>query len=325
MNRPTVGVLLLQLGTPDEPTPTAVRRYLAEFLSDHRVVDSPRWLWLPILHGIILRRRPPRSAALYKKIWRAEGTSPLLHFTRQQTAAVEAALGKQVKIGFAMRYGNPSIDVVMDEMLVAGVEKLLVYPLYPQFSASTTGSGIDAVHNYFAKKRSIPSIRFASPFHNNPLYINALAEQIKNQHKPNDDPFYLFSFHGLPQRHETEGDPYGNQCRTTADLLAKALNLPEERWQITFQSRFGNEPWLLPATDKILAELPGNGEKTVVAACPGFVADCLETLEEIAVTGKETFIAAGGENFQTVPCLNASPTWTDALTKMVSVELAGWI
>ncbi len=324
MKNPDIGVLLLQLGTPDQPTTGAVRRYLAEFLSDRRVVDTPRWLWLPILHGIILRRRPARSAALYRKIWRDDGISPLLHYTKKQAAAVDAALGEKATIRFAMRYGNPGINVVLDEMMETGVQKLLVYPLYPQYSASTTGSCLDAVANYFADKRAIPTIRFAQPFFADPLYISALAQVVRKQVKPHEDPLYLFTFHGLPKRHAVEGDPYDRQCRATARLLALALGLDEGRWLLSFQSRFGREEWLLPATDEMLHRLPGDGEKRVVAVCPGFVSDCLETLEEIAETGKKDFLAAGGETFQTVPCLNDSHVWTEALINLVAAELNGW-
>ncbi|MBF0194666.1 MAG: ferrochelatase [Magnetococcales bacterium] len=325
MSKSTIGVLLLQMGTPDAPTKRAVKTYLAEFLSDHRIVDKPRWLWLPILHGIILRRRPARSAALYKQIWRKDNNlSPLLHFTQQQSAGVETFLGRDIQVRFAMRYGNPSIGNVLDEMLDCGVEKLLVYPLYPQFSATTTGSGLDAISHYFSKKRSIPTIRFARPFYNNQLYINALANKIKKHRKSKSNQLYLFTFHGLPQSHDDEGDPYASQCRSTAQLLAKALNLPKEQWRITFQSRFGKDPWLKPATDETLAQLPNEGIKNLMVICPGFVADCLETLEEIAVTGKKTFIEAGGEQCHVIPCLNDSSSFIDALGKMIKAELVGW-
>ncbi|MBF0357869.1 MAG: ferrochelatase [Magnetococcales bacterium] len=325
MSNHKIGVLLLQMGTPDAPTKGAVRSYLEEFLSDKRVVDTPRWLWLPILHGIILRSRPGKSAALYKKIWREDNNlSPLLHYTQEQKSGIEKILGHDSQVRFAMRYGNPSIEATLDEMLATGLEKLLVYPLYPQFSASTTGSGIDAVHNYFALKRSIPTIRFARPFYGNQLYIKALAKQITKQQKPGNKPFYLFTFHGLPQRHITEGDPYQTHCETTAQNLAKVLNIPSKRWRLTYQSRFGREQWLLPATGDTLAKLPAEGEKRLVVICPGFVSDCLETLEEIAIAGKKTFLDAGGEQFQAIPCLNDSPAWIAALSKMVKAELVGW-
>lgn len=313
------------MGTPDAPSTAAVRRYLAEFLSDKRVVDMSRWLWLPLLHGLILRRRPQRSAALYKKIWRTENNlSPLLHFTQLQCNALKESLGEQANVRFAMRYGNPSVTDVLDELLACGVEKLLIFPLYPQFSASTTGSGFDAIHNYFSKKRSIPTLRFASPFHEHPLYIAAMAKQFLQQNITGDDLFYLFSFHGLPKRHEEQGDPYARQCKTTARLLAKELNLVQEQWQLTFQSRFGREEWLLPATDTELARLPTIGKKRLVTICPGFVADCLETLEEIAVEGKKIFMEAGGESFHYIPCLNGSKGWLTALDKIVRAELVGW-
>ncbi|MBF0453196.1 MAG: ferrochelatase [Magnetococcales bacterium] len=324
MQKKSVGVLLLQLGTPDEPTPSAVRRYLAEFLSDPRVVDLSRWLWLPLLHGIILRRRPPRSAALYQKIWRQDGLSPLLYFTQQQQKGVEAALGKEVMVRFAMRYGNPSLNKVLDEMMAAGVTRLLIFPLYPQFSASTTGSALDGVQRYFAQKRAIPTLRFAQPFYDHPLYIKALAKPINKNPTKKDKPFYLFTFHGLPQRHADEGDPYPDQCRITAEKLAKALSLPSDRWRLTFQSRFGRDPWLLPATDAELARLPAQGHTQVVAVCPGFVSDCLETLEEIAQGGEAHFLRSGGERFHCLPCLNDNPSWLSALSQMVAAELSGW-
>ncbi|MBF0380706.1 MAG: ferrochelatase [Magnetococcales bacterium] len=325
MSISSIGVLLLQMGTPEAPTKEAVKPYLAEFLSDPRVVDKPRWLWLPILHGIILRRRPASSALLYKKIWReSDNLSPLLYYTQKQAEGIKMVLGRDIQIDFAMRYGKPSVGEVLDKMLANGVEKLLVYPLYPQFSATTTGSGLDAISQYFAKKRSIPTIRFARPFYNNNLYINALSKQIKKHKKTKSNQYYLFTFHGLPQRHDDEGDPYGTQCKITAQQLAKALNIPKEQWRITFQSRFGKEPWLTPATDETLAQLPNEGIKQLNIVCPGFVADCLETLEEIAVAGKKTFMDAGGEKCQVIPCLNDSPTWIDALGKMVKGELVGW-
>lgn len=322
--RNNIGVLFVQLGTPDAPTPAAVRRYLAEFLTDQRVVDIPRMLWLPLLHGIILRTRPQHSAALYQHIWRSDGVSPLLHYTQRQTQAIGQILEtEKILVRFAMRYGNPSLTSTLHEMVASGVERLLIFPLFPQYSAATTASILDAVQAAFARCRFIPTLRFSQPFFANPNYIKALVEQIRS-HPPPHKTDYLFSFHGLPQRHIQEGDPYADHCQQTAQLLAQALDLPDDRWQYTFQSRFGKEPWLTPATTTRLAQLPQTGCKRLTVICPGFVTDCLETLEEINIRGKKCFLAAGGETFHTVPCLNDSPQWITALAQITRQELAGW-
>ena len=324
---PETGVLFVQLGTPDDPTPSAVRRYLAEFLSDRRVVDLPRLLWWPLLHGLILRTRPQRSAALYQRIWRADGLSPLLHYTQQQAQAVGQALSaeKGVVVQFAMRYGNPSVAVLLEAMLGVGVERVLVFPLFPQYAAATTASVLDAVQAALARRRRIPTLRFAQPFFAHPGYIGAWSQQIRTQADLAQSDGLLLSFHGLPQRHVDEGDPYAVQCHQTARLLAAALDLPADRWQVTFQSRFGRDPWLTPATDHTLAQLPAQGKKRLVVACPGFVSDCLETLEEVALRGQEIFRQAGGEQFQMIPCLNDSQAWLTALAQMTREALQGWV
>lgn len=323
---PTLAVLLLQLGTPDAPERGAVRRYLAQFLADPRVVDLPRWQWLPLLHGIILRTRPARSAALYRTIWRADGVSPLLHHTRLLASRIQHSLGGGVRVVFAMRYGSPAIGGVVEELRDSGVERLLVLPLFPQYASSTTGSALEAVLSRVAGERVVPALRVVPPFFDDPGYVAALARGIRAVRDPTTDPdaFYLFSFHGLPQRHADLGDPYPRHCTATAAALGAALDLPEERWLVTFQSRFGREPWLQPYTDLTLEELPGRGIRRVVAACPGFVADCLETLEEIAVQNRERFLAAGGEEFTYVPCLNTGEEWLGALEAIIRRELAGW-
>ncbi|MEO5378979.1 MAG: ferrochelatase [Magnetococcus sp. DMHC-6] len=322
---PSIGVLLVQLGTPQAPTPTHVRRYLAEFLSDPRVVDLPRLLWWPLLHGIILRTRPARSAKLYQHIWRADGVSPLLYHTQHLHQAVNEALHPNIAVGFAMRYGQPTLPKALDTLLAQGVESLLVVPLYPQYAASTTASVIDATYQHLAKRRFIPTLRFARPFFAHPTYLNALTQAITTTPGWSKEAFHLFSFHGLPQRHVNEGDPYATQCRKTAQLLATALKLPATQWRLTFQSRFGREPWLEPATNQTLAALPKEGVQNLIAICPGFVADCLETLEEIAMGGKKIFISAGGSQFTYIPCLNDHPAWTAALIHIIRQELAGWM
>lgn len=317
--------MFVQLGTPDAPTPAAVRRYLTEFLSDRRVVDAPRMLWLPLLHGVILRTRPRHSAALYQHIWRSDGVSPLLYYTQKQTQAIGQLLeSEKILVRFAMRYGNPSLTITLHEMVASGVERLLIFPLFPQYSAATNASILDAVQAAMAHRRFIPTLRFAQPFFANPDYINALAEQVRSSLPPHETD-YLFSFHGLPQRHVHEGDPYANHCHQTAHLLAQALDLPDHRWHCTFQSRFGREPWLEPATDATLAQLPHKGCKRLTVICPGFVTDCLETLEEINIRGRKRFLDAGGETFYTPPCLNDSPQWIAALARITRQELAGWL
>ncbi len=321
----TIGVLFTQLGTPDAPTPAAVRRYLKEFLSDRRVVDLNPWLWQPLLRGVILPRRSPRSAALYQKIWRDDGVSPLLHHTRALTRAVGERLGAGVLTRFAMRYGNPSLKTVIREMMASGVEKLLIFPLYPQFSAATTATTLDGIQAALADSRHIPTLRFSPPFHDDPGYIAALAGTVPEKRKTDNKRFFLFSFHGLPQRHVDEGDPYADHCQSTAQRLAEALKLPKERWRLTYQSRFGREKWLLPATDDVLSALPGEGIEHLTLLCPGFVADCLETLEEIAIQGRNQFLSAGGKEADYLPCLNGDTAWIEALTAMTRRELAGWL
>ncbi len=321
-----IGVILAQLGTPDAPDTPALRRYLAQFLSDPRVVDLPRWQWLPILHGIILRTRPKRSAALYKRIWRADGVSPLLHYTRLLEQRLQTALGDDIPVRIGMRYGAPDLGDAIRGLLDLGVERLLIFPLFPHYAGATSASVMEAAFEAIRPRRALPALRMAPPFFNHPGYIGALAERIRLSANPTEDPdrLYLFSFHGLPQRHVDEGDPYEAQCRSTARLLAKALELPEARWRIAFQSRFGREAWIEPATDTLLTQLPKAGHKRVAVACPGFVSDCLETLEEIAIGAKESFMEAGGEAFHYLPCLNDDVAWQEALQQLVEQELQGW-
>ncbi|MGE0407691.1 MAG: ferrochelatase [Amphiplicatus sp.] len=322
-----IGALLVNLGTPAAPTPAAVRRYLAEFLSDPRIVDYPRALWLPLLHGIILNVRPARSARAYRKVWLAEtDEAPLRHFTRRQAEALAGALDN-VMAGWAMRYGAPSIAERLDAMRAAGADRILVVPLYPQYSATTTASVHDAVFAAVKQMRFQPAIRTAPAFHDDPLYIDALAASAREKLGALDwaPERVLLSFHGLPERFLKEGDPYFCHCAKTARLLRAEMGWTEDFAPLTFQSKFGREKWLGPATDDTLRGLAAAGVGRVAVMTPGFVADCLETLEEIAIGAREIFLAAGGAHFAVVPCLNDSPAMTRLLAAIVKREAAGWL
>lgn len=327
-SQPAIGVLLTNLGTPDAATPAALRRYLAEFLWDPRVVEMPRPLWWMILHLIILRIRPSRAARSYQTVWTEEG-SPLLVHARAQADAVRSVLARRlpgpVQVALGMRYGNPSIASALEELRSAGVERLLVLPLYPQYSASTTASTLDAVLDVFRRRRRIPDLRFIAHYHDDPGYIRAIANSIQehwNQHGRAEK--LLFSFHGIPQRYFVNGDPYHCHCHKTARLVAEILQLAEDEWMLTFQSRFGREEWLKPYTDHTLKDLAGNGVKSVQVVCPGFSADCLETLEEIGEENKGYFLEAGGERFGYIPALNTRPDHIEALADLVCRQLQGW-
>ncbi|MDH5785273.1 MAG: ferrochelatase [Chromatiales bacterium] len=314
------GVLLINLGTPDAPTPAALRRYLAEFLWDKRVVDLPRPLWWLILHGIILRTRPARSAAAYQSVWSEEG-APLLVISKQQQRRLQAALGDGYHVALGMRYGNPSIASAMDGLRKAEVDELLVLPLYPQNSCSTTGSSFDAVADALKQHRFVPSLRFIADYHDHPLYIKALADAVRTAWQQRTQPEKLMiSFHGTPRRFRDEGDLYFEHCSTTANLLAEELGLSDEQWLMTFQSRFGREEWLKPYTDEVLKSLPDKGIKSVDVICPGFSADCLETLEEIAVENRNHFIHAGGGQFHYIAALNADAAHIELIAELVTVS-----
>jgi protoporphyrin/coproporphyrin ferrochelatase len=324
---PRTAVLLVNLGTPDEPTAPALRRYLAEFLSDPRVVEIPRAVWLPILHGIILRTRPARSAAKYASVWMPEG-SPLAVWTQRQTQSLAgqlAARGHQVVVRHAMRYGNPSLPDTLDALRAEGVTRVLVLPLYPQYAAATTASVADKVLQWATQARRMPELRFIAEYHDDPAYIAALAAQLRAHwatHGRGDK--LVLSFHGVPERSLHLGDPYHCQCHKTARLLAAALGLGKDEVLVTFQSRFGKAKWLEPYTEPTLQRLASEGVKRVDVACPGFVADCLETLEEIAQEARDAFLAAGGQTFSYVPCLNDAPEWIDALATLAERHLQGW-
>ncbi|WP_240732726.1 ferrochelatase [Halioglobus maricola] len=327
--RPRTGILLTNLGTPDAPDKAAVKRYLKEFLSDYRVVDLPRWLWIPLLNGVILNIRPARSAAAYSTVWTEEG-SPLMVHTRAQAQAVakimEERHGSEVVVDFAMRYGNPSIASVVDRMLEQGVEQLLVLPLFPQYSGATVASTSDALNHYLETRRSMPAIRFISGYSDNADYIAALALSIRSYQAEHGVPQELiFSYHGIPQRYCDEGDPYEQQCHRTTQLVVELLGLKEGQYRTVFQSRFGREPWLKPYADETLAELPGNGVESIQVICPGFSADCLETIEEMGEENRDVFLDAGGDKYGFIPCLNSSPEHIAALTQLIDEQLAGWV
>jgi ferrochelatase len=317
-----IGVLLINLGTPDAPTPAAVKRYLAEFLSDPRVVEIPPIVWQPILRGIILNTRPRKSAHAYHQVW-TEAGSPLAVITRAQAQALSEQFDGSILVDFAMRYGNPAIGDRLAAMKAAGCDRILLAPLYPQYSAATTATAIDAASAALARLRWQPAIRTLPPYHDDPAYIGALRQSIETALAKLDftPDLIVASFHGMPQRTLTLGDPYHCQCQKTARLLAEALGRPV---RISFQSRFGRAKWLEPATDAVLAALPGETIRSVAVVAPGFAADCLETLEEIDIRGRKTFLDAGGRHFAYLPCLNDSTMNVLMLQTIIERELAGW-
>ena len=320
-------VLICNLGTPDEASPAAVRRYLAEFLSDPRVVEIPRLLWWPLLHGVILRTRPARSARKYASVWLPEG-SPLKVWTEKQAVLLAGYLGHRghpVFVRHAMRYGQPSIAGALDARKAEGVDRVLVLPLYPQYAAATTASTGDAVAAWTRQRRNVPELRFVKHFHDDPGYIGALARRVGDHWMTHGRPDRLvLSFHGLPQRSLALGDPYHCECLKTGRLLTERLKLREENVVVTFQSRFGKAEWLKPYTEATLVELARKGVGRVDVMCPGFVADCLETLEEIDQGVRATFLGAGGKEFGYVPCLNDQHEWIAALAAVAIRHMGGW-
>jgi protoporphyrin/coproporphyrin ferrochelatase len=320
-------VLLCNLGTPDAPTAPAVRRYLAEFLGDPRVVEIPRLVWLAILHGVILRTRPARSARKYASIWTADG-SPLRVWTDKQAALLRGYLGERghsVIVRSAMRYGSPAISQVLDELKAEGATRILILPLYPQYSATTTASVHDAVGAWARQVRSLPEFRFVNRYHDDPGYIGALAQRIESSWAVNGRPDkLLLSFHGVPKRTLTLGDPYHCECLKTARLLGERLRLKPDDLVVTFQSRLGRAEWLQPYTEPTLVALARQGVKRVDVACPGFTSDCLETLEEINLEGRAAFLRAGGQEFNYLPCLNDQHEWIAALAAMAIQHMQGW-
>lgn len=325
---PRLGVLLVNLGTPDAPTPRAVRRYLKEFLSDRRVVEIPRLVWWPILNGIILNIRPRKSAHAYAQVWTPDG-SPLAAITKSQAEALQARLGDAALVRWGMRYGNPSIADEIEALKAAGCNRILFAPLYPQYSGATTATAMDALGDKLSAMRWQAAIRTLPPYYDDPLHIEALRADTARQLKALDfvPEVLLLSFHGMPERTLHLGDPYHCQCRKTARLLGEALagEFPDLRIETTFQSRFGRAKWLEPATDDVLAAEGAKGTRRLAIAAPGFSADCLETLEELAIRGREQFEEAGGTHFAALSCLNVSPAGMDMIEALVRRELKGWI
>lgn len=325
--RPTTGLLIVNLGTPDAPSASALRRYLGQFLSDPRVVEIPALLWKPILHGIILRTRPKRSAAKYASIWMPEG-SPLRVWTERIGTLLQGYLGERghrLNVKLAMRYGQPSIASQLDALTQEGARRILIVPLYPQYSGATTASMMDEVFAWGRRTRHVPELRLISHYGDDPAYIDALAQSVRAywQREGRGDKL-LMSFHGMPERTLHLGDPYHCQCHKTARLLAARLGLDESQYQVTFQSRFGKAKWLQPYTEPTLRALGQAGMGRVDVICPAFVADCIETLEEIDMEAREAFLESGGKEFHYIPCLNDSPPWMRALSSLCEQHLQGW-
>lgn len=323
------GLLLANLGTPDAPTTAAVRRYLREFLGDPRVVELPRWLWLAVLHGVVLRVRPPRTAAAYRTVW-TEAGSPLLVNSRRQADALQRLLdarcARAVRVALGMRYGNPSIASALEELADQDVRQLLVLPLYPQYSATTTGSVFDAVSASLSRWRWLPDLRFVTHYHDSEGYVDALAASVRDFRARNGRAErLLMSFHGIPERYFRQGDPYYCECHKTARLLAERLGEQDGDWAMSFQSRVGREPWLEPYTETVLPQWASEGVREVDVICPGFSADCLETLEEIAVRDAELFASAGGQRLRYIPALNDREDHIDALAEVVRRHGGDWL
>ena len=340
------GVLLLQLGTPDSPTAKGLRPYLKQFLADPRVIETksavrkfrtpgltrvdrkapPQWVWNLVLNGIVVPFRSPSSAKKYRRIWNAETGSPLLHYTKRQTALLQERLPKAI-VRFGMTYGTPSIPEVVDEMIAAGVDRILAVPLYPQYSATTTAASTDALFDVMKQLRVVPGLRVVPPYYDHPAYHDAMIAVIEDErNKLGWEPEHiLFSFHGVPRKYVQRGDPYATHCVRTTHALVKRLNLPKEKWSRSFPSRLGREPWLTPYTDEACVGLAKKGVKKLLVVLPGFTADCLETLDEIGNEAAEFFHENGGETLRSCPCLNDHPKWIDALETIVRQEGAGWV
>ena len=324
----SLGVLLVNLGTPDAPTPAAVRRYLAQFLSDPRVVEFPRLLWWIVLHGYILRVRPSRSASAYQKIWSEHG-SPLLIHSKDIANSVGHQLSTRIAgdlhVELGMSYGDPSIASALDRLFEHGAQRIVCLPLYPQYSGTTTASVFDAVTAALSRRRHVPEFRFINHYHDARGYIAALAQSVReywDQHGRGDR--LLFSFHGVPQHTLNEGDPYHCQCHKTARLVAESLDLAQDNWLVAFQSRLGRAEWLRPYTDEIVTDLGSEGVKRLDVVCPGFAADCLETLEEVEIRYTESFIASGGQSLNYIPALNARDDHVAFLSRLIEKHVSGW-
>ncbi len=323
-----IGILLVNLGTPQAPTPPALRRYLREFLWDPRVVEFPRPLWWLILNGVILNLRPRKSAAAYAKIWQPEG-SPLLIYSRALVGRIksilEATWGNQIQVALAMRYGEPSVASALETLRNRGIDRLLVLPLYPQYSATTTGSVFDAVADALKYWRRVPAVHFINHYQDDPGYIAAMARHIhKYWQEYGREEHLLLSFHGVPKRYIRAGDPYLVHCQETVQALARALSLREDEWTLGFQSRFGREEWLKPYVAGLLKDWPRQGIRNIDIFCPGFAVDCLETLEEIAIRNKELFLRSGGERYTYIPALNDDPAHAQALASLIERSFCAW-
>lgn len=321
------GLVLVNLGTPDEPTTPAVRRYLKQFLSDPRMVEIPRAVWWFILNGVILPFRSSKSAAKYASIWTQEG-SPLLVHTKKQAALLRGCLGERghdVQVAYAMRYGSPSIAEVVDKLKAGGCDRILILPAYPQYSATTTASIFDAVFSHYAKVRNVPELRFVKHYQDNEAYIDALKKSVLTHWDVHGRPDKLvMSFHGVPKRTLLLGDPYHCECHKTARLLANALRLTPEQYIVSFQSRFGKAEWLQPYTAPTVRKMGKEGVRRIDVLCPGFTGDCLETLEEIAMEVRQDFLTSGGKEFHYIPCLNEDPAWISALAEVAEQHMVGW-
>jgi ferrochelatase len=320
------GVLLIQLGTPDAPTAPALRRYLRQFLADPRVIEAPRLPWWFVLNMRILPTRPKRSAAKYQRIWNAQTGSPLLHFTRLQAEKLQRLL-PGLLVRFGMQVGNPSVAKAVREMIDAGVERLIVLPMYPQYSATTTASALDVLFKALMRERRVPSLRVVPPYYAHPAYLDAVTTVIREElaSLPWEPEHFILSFHGIPVKYAERGDPYPKHVERTTELLLERLAWPAGRWTHSFQSLFGKDLWLQPYTDETLKQLAGRGIKRVFVATPGFTADCLETIDEIGFEAREIFQHAGGEWLHQCRCLNDHPVWIDALRCLVLEEGKGWV
>ena len=321
-----IGVLLVNLGTPDAPTSAAVRGYLAEFLSDPRVIDYPRWLWLPILYGVILRIRPKLSAQAYSAIWTEQGSPLMVNSQALSDTLASAYAASDIRIELGMCYGNPSVRSALEKLTASGIRRVLILPLYPQYSATSTAAVFDAAYKAVASIRHVPELRSVADYHAAPLYIDALANSVReywNAHGRAEK--LVLSFHGIPQRYVRLGDPYREQCLETANLLRDKLGLDDDTMVVSFQSRVGREKWLEPYTDTMLADLGKRGVRKLQAMCPGFSVDCLETLEEIAIRGKEQFVEAGGETLDYIPALNARDDHVRLIRSIIDQHTRGWI
>jgi ferrochelatase len=320
------GILIIQLGTPDAPTPEALKPYLRQFLSDPRVIENQGLKWKLVLNGFILRTRPRESAAKYARIWDPATGSPLLHYTKRQTELLrEHFPGEAVRFG--MMVGNPPVRKAVSEMVVAGVDRLIAFPMFPQYSATTTASATDALFGALMKERRVPAVRVVPPYYDHPAYLDALEAVIRADlaRLPWEPEHFVISFHGLPQEYVKRGDPYPAQVERTTQELVQRMGWPREKWTQTYQSRFGRKEWLKPYTDDVLVQLAGRGVKRVFVALPGFTADCLETLDEIGHESREVFRRAGGEALHNGRCLNDHPKWIEAMARIIRDEGRGWV